>query len=162
MKLAEALTRKKYYQNKINEIQTRLKNNAIIPNNDIPEENPVDLLSELGEYCGKIQDLSVRIAITNSTNTDSDGRSITQLLASMKNLQTQISIIKKFLNDANELTVKYINSEVKINSSLNIRTMQLQVKELEEELLNLTIKVGQLDSITDLVSSPAENKEERN
>lgn len=162
MKLAEALTRKKYYQNKINEIQTRLKNNAIIPNNDIPEENPVDLLSELGEYCGKIQDLSVRIAITNSTNTDGDGRSITQLLASMKNLQTQISVIKKFLNDANELKIKYINSEVKINSSLNIRTMQLQVKELEEELLNLTIKVGQLDSITDLVSSPAENKEERN
>lgn len=161
MKLAEALIRKKYYESKINEIQTRFKNNAVISNNDIPEENPIDLLCELGEYCSKVQDLSVRIAITNSVNTDSDGRSLTQLLAAMENLKTQIDIIKNFLNKANELTTAYVNSEVKVNSSLNIRTMQLQVKELEEELLEIKIKINRLNSKTDLVSPPAENKEER-
>ena len=65
MKLAEALCVRADLQNRIAQLEQRLKSVAKIQEGDVPEESPEDLFAELHQAASQLEDLIYRINCTN-------------------------------------------------------------------------------------------------
>lgn len=65
MKLAEALQERADLNSKINELRSRLSNNATVQEGEAPAENPAELLSQLDECAARLEELMARINATN-------------------------------------------------------------------------------------------------
>ena len=87
MKLAEALQIRADLQNRIEQIGTRLVNNATTQEGSEPAESPAELLNELNASLEKHQELVTRINITNSRECNDKGETLTQLIARRDMLQ---------------------------------------------------------------------------
>ena len=80
MKLAEALQERADLNRRIQQLQQRLGNNAIVQENEKPIEDPKALLEELDRCIASLEDIITRINLTNC-RTQVDGESLTALLA---------------------------------------------------------------------------------
>ncbi len=73
MKLAAALMRRAELQTQINELQTRLNNNARVQEGEKPAEAPTDLLASLDAAIAELDTLVTQINLTNA-QTVSEGK----------------------------------------------------------------------------------------
>ena len=80
MKLAEALNRRADLAKRIAQLGARLDTNAKVTEGDSPAEDPMELLEELSQLTGQLEDLIAKINCSNSMITH-EGKTLTQLLA---------------------------------------------------------------------------------
>ena len=80
MKLAEALQERADLNRRIQQLQQRLSNNAVVQEGESPAEDPQELLAELDGCVQNLEALITRINLTNC-RTLVDGDSLTALLA---------------------------------------------------------------------------------
>ena len=91
MKLAEALQIRADLQRRLAQMPIRLRNSATMQEGSAPVENPADLLKETDAILDQLEHLMNNINLTNSISTDSNGHSLTALIAKRDTLRKKLT-----------------------------------------------------------------------
>ena len=114
MKLAEALQERADLNRRIQQLQQRLENNAMVQEGEQPAEDPAELLAELDGCAASLETLITRINLTNC-QTQVGGESLTALLARRDVLKLKLGACRSLSYSASQLGHRGLRSE--INSS---------------------------------------------
>ena len=149
MKLAEALQERADLNSKINELRSRLSNNATVQEGEAPAENPAELLSQLDECAARLEELMARINATNCATVTERG-TLTELIARRDCLTLRLSAYRNLVNEASCLAPRASRTEIKIVSAVDVKKLQKQADELAKELRLVDTLIQQSNWLTEL------------
>ena len=112
MKLAEALQERADLNTKINELRCRLGNNATVQEGEAPAEDPAELIFQLDECVARLE----------------------KLIAHRDCLNLKLSAYRSVINDASCLAQRATRTEIKIQSAVDVKSLQKQADCLAKEL----------------------------
>ncbi|MDE6520059.1 MAG: DIP1984 family protein [Ruminococcus sp.] len=150
MKLATALSNRADLQGRLNALETRLVANAKVQEGEKPDENPMELIAEKDRIIAELENLISKINLTNS-KTESDGMTITEMLAKRDCLKTDIKIMRNFLSSSSAKMNRYSRTEIIIRSTVNVAELQKKVDALCKELREIDEKIQELNWTTELI-----------
>ncbi|MDE7097878.1 MAG: DIP1984 family protein [Ruminococcus sp.] len=150
MKLATALSNRADLQGRLNELETRLIANAKVQEGEKPDENPMELIAEKDRIIAELENLISKINLTNS-KTESDGMTITEMLAKRDCLKIDIKIMRNFLSSSSAKMNRYSHTEIIIRSTVNVAELQKKVDALCKELREIDEKIQELNWTTELI-----------
>ena len=151
MKLANALAQRSELQTRINQLRVRLNNNALVQDGETPAEDPKDLLKELDRDYETLEALIGRINRTNNETKLDSGETLTELLARRDCLTGKMQIMRQFLDAASARVQRHSVGEIKIVSTVNVRTLQKQVDKLSAELRAVDETIQEKNWTTELL-----------
>lgn len=149
IKLAEALQERADLNSKINELRSRLSNNATVQEGEAPAENPAELLSQLDECAARLEELMARINATNCATVTERG-TLTELIARRDCLTLRLSAYRNLVNEASCLAPRASRTEIKIVSAVDVKKLQKQADELAKELRLVDNLIQQSNWLTEL------------
>lgn len=152
MKLAEALILRADIQKRIEQLKSRLADNAKVQEGEKPSEEPKALLAELDALTDELERLIVRINLTNCT-AKADGNSLTELIAKRDVLTLKAGALRAFAQTAAQKVEIYSRSEIKILSTVDVAALQKQVDELARQIRQLDTTLQGANWQTDLIES---------
>ncbi len=150
MKLASALSERSDIQRRLSELSERLANNAKVQEGDTPAEDPQALLAEMDALIDRLETLIYRINMTNS-KVESDGESMTLLLARRDCLKKRIAMLRGFLDCASSKVERYSRTEIAVRSTVDVAELQKQADRASRELRGLDEKIQELNWTTELM-----------
>ena len=150
MKLAEALQERADLRTKIDELRSRLTNNALVQEGDDPAEDPQELLSALDAAVARSEELTARVNRTNCLTRAGEG-SITELIARKDALSLQLSVYRNLINEASQSARRARGTEIKIVSAVNVRALQKKADHLAQELRRTDNRIQELNWTTELL-----------
>ena len=100
MKLAEALSIRKDLQKRIQQLGQRIQNNVKVQEGDEPSEHPTELMKELDSCLVQLESLIWRINATNMSTRNSDGRTLTEMMAQKDVLTMRINTLRSAFETA--------------------------------------------------------------
>lgn len=150
MKLAEALQERADLNRRIQQLQQRLNNNAIVQEGEEPAENPAELLAELDGCSANLERLITRINLTNC-RTLVNGESLTALLARRDALKLKLSIYRDLACNASQLARRATRTEIKVLSAVNVKDVQTQADGLAKNLRLLDNAIQAANWTTELI-----------
>lgn len=150
MKLAEALSLRAEMKTKINNIQSRLNNNAKVQDGEKPAESPYKLIMELDSVSDEMKRMIKNINYTNCMTTE-NGVSLADMIAERDVLQKKISILRNFLSNASSLVNRYSNTEIKICSTVDVVKLQKKVDDMSKQLRELDMNIQRINWTVDLI-----------
>lgn len=139
MKLAEALQLRADLQKRMEQLASRLYDNATVQEGEAPAEDPAALLAEYEDCAGQLEDLMARINRTNcETRTEkgplTESVTLTTLLARRDCLKKRVEVYRNFLTSASSLTRRATRSEIKICSTISVPEYRRKADALAREL----------------------------
>ena len=149
MKLAEALHERADIQKRLSQLRGRLLNNAKVQEGEKPVENPAELLQEMDGMILRLEELILRINMTNSATMDS-GETLTALLAKRECLQKKVGLMRDFLDRASELVERSAYTEIKVHSTVSVPEKRKELDALSKDLRTLDSRIQQLNWLTEL------------
>lgn len=149
MKLAEALAVRKDTQKRIEQLKSRILNNVRVQEGDEPSENPEELMKDLAAGLGELQKLIFQINQTNM-HTMVDGRTLTEMMAEKEVLAMRITALRDIFAKASESQDRYSRSEIKMLTTIDIKSLGKQVDRLSKQLRELDIRIQALNFATEL------------
>ena len=150
MKLAEALQERADLNRRIQQLQQRLGNNAVVQEGEAPAEDPAELLRELDGCAENLERLIARINLTNC-RAEVDGESLTVLLARRDALKLRLGAYRDLAHSASQLGRRGMRSEIKLLSAVNLRELQKQVDQMAKELRLLDNSIQAANWATELI-----------
>lgn len=150
MKIAEALIERADIQKRIQQLSTRLSNNALVQEGEEPSEQPAQLLAELDGLMKRLCHLIASINLTNSV-TVADGVTVTEMIAVRDCLSQKINIIRSFLFEASQLGMRARGSEIIVKSTVNVSALQKNLDELSKEFREIDTKIQSVNWTTELI-----------
>ncbi len=150
MKLAEALILRADYQKRIAQLQQRLVRSAKVQEGEQPSENPQELLNELETVATELARLIQRINRTNSTTTFRDGR-LSDALAERDVLRLKRTAYDSLINAAALRQDRYMRSEIRLISTVDVAELQRQVDRLSRDDRELDAQIQATNWATDLI-----------
>lgn len=150
MKLAEALNLRADVAKRINQLNGRLQNNALVQEGEEPAENPAALLRELDELVLQQEELIARINLTNSRTVCGE-KTLTELIAHKDTVRVKIDVMRAFLNEASRKVARGMRSEIRILSTVNVSELRKQVDALEKDFRETDVKIQTLNWNTELI-----------
>ena len=150
MKLAEALVLRAEMKTKINNIHSRLNDNAKVQEGETPAENPYTLIEELNSVSDEMAELIKNINYTNCMTVE-NGVSLTDMIAEKDVLQKKVSVMKSFLSNASSLVIRYSNTEIKILSTVDVVKLQKKVDTMSKQLRELDMNIQRINWTVDLI-----------
>ncbi|MDE5584261.1 MAG: DIP1984 family protein [Ruminococcus sp.] len=150
MKLAEALALRAEMKNKINNIHSRLLQNAKVQEGEKPAENPYTLIEELNSVSDEMARLIRNINYTNCMTVE-DGVSLSDIIAEKEVLQKKISVLRNFLLNAGTLVDRYSKKEIKIYSTVDVVELQKKVDAMSKHLRELDMNIQRINWTVDLI-----------
>ena len=150
MKLAEALQERADLNRRIQQLQQRLGNNAVVQEGEAPAEDPAALLRELDGCAENLERLIARINLTNC-RAEVDGESLTALLARRDALKLRLGAYRDLAHSASQLGRRGMRSEIKLLSAVNVRELQKQVDQMAKELRVLDNSIQAANWATELI-----------
>ena len=149
MKLAEALQERADHNRRIEQLRSRLLNNALKQEGEEPAENPDELLKQLNECIDAQQKLIAAINLANA-KTEVDGKTLTEMIAERDMLNIRINAYRDLINEASMTYQRARNSEIRILSAVNVKELQKKADALSHELRILDNKIQQTNWLTEL------------
>lgn len=149
MKLAEALQERADIQKRLAQLRGRLLNNAKVQEGEQPVENPAELLQEMDGMILRLEELILRINMTNARIV-SDGETLTSLLVKRECLQKKVGLMRDFLDRASELVERSAYTEIKVHSTVSVPEKRKELDVLSKELRDLDSRIQQLNWLTEL------------
>ena len=144
MKLANALAQRSELQTRINQLRVRLNNNSLVQEGETPAEDPKELLKELDKDYKTLESLIASINRTNNETKLDSGETLTELLARRDCLTGKLEIMRQFLDHASA-------SEIKIVSTVDVRSLQKQVDKLSAQLRQVDETIQEKNWTTELL-----------
>ena len=149
MKLAEALQLRADLQKRMEQLASRLYDNATVQEGEAPAEDPAALLAEYEDCAGQLEDLMARINRTNC-ETQTEKGTLTDLLARRDCLKKRVEVYRNFLTSASSLTRRATRSEIKICSTVSVPEYRKQADALSRELRELDAAIQSANWTTEL------------
>ena len=149
MKLAEALQERADLNRRIQQLQQRLGDNAIVQEGAQPAEDPKELLVELDRAVCELEDLISRINLTNC-RTLVGGKSLTELLARRDMLTVKLGAYRNLVQSASQVSRRATRTEIKLLSTVNVKDLQKQVDQMAKELRLLDNSIQETNWNTEL------------
>lgn len=150
MKLAEALQERADLNVKIEQLRSRLENNALVQEGEQPAENPDELLTELNACIDRLTWLIERINLTNC-QTVVEGKTLTEMIAKKDTLVMKLSVYRKLVDTASKTVSRARYSEIRILPTVRAAELQKQVDGMAKELRLLDNSLQQANWTTDLI-----------
>lgn len=133
MKLAEALQERADLNRRIQQLQQRLGNNAIVQEKEKPIEDPKNLLAELDHCVAELENIIARINLTNC-RTQVEGRTLTEHLARRDALKLKLGAYRDLAYRASQVGQRVSGREIKLFSAVDVPQLQRDVDALSREL----------------------------
>lgn len=149
MKLAEALQERADHNRRIEQLRSRLLNNALKQEGEEPAEDPDELLKQLNECIDAQQKLIAAINLANA-KTEVNGKTLTEMIAERDMLTIRINAYRDLINEASMTYQRARNSEIRILSAVNVKELQKKADALSHELRILDNKIQQTNWLTEL------------
>ena len=149
MKLAEALSVRKDLQNKIDQLEDRLKSIVKIQEGDEPDEAAEDLLSELQNAAVQLEDVIYRVNRTN-LHAVMDGVPITKLIARKDVLTKEIGILRNVVKVAWAEERRYSGNEIKYVRTIDTAELRKKVDRLSAELRRVDLRIQEANWMFEL------------
>lgn len=149
MKLAEALSVRKDLQNKIDQLEDRLKSIVKIQEGDEPDEAAEDLLSELQNAAVQLEDVIYRVNRTN-LHAVIDGVPITKLIARKDVLTREVGILRNVLKVASAQESRYSRNEIKYVRTIDTAELRKKVDRLSAELRRVDLRIQEANWMFEL------------
>ena len=150
MKLAEALQERADLNRRIQQLQQRLGNNAIVQEKEKPIEDPKNLLAELDRCVAELEDIIARINLTNC-RTQVEGKTLTQHLARRDALKLKLGAYRDLAYRASQVGQRVSGREIKLFSAVDVPQLQREVDALAKELRLLDNMIQAANWSTELV-----------
>ncbi|WP_106769375.1 DIP1984 family protein [Paenibacillus faecalis] len=151
MKLAEALVLRADCQRRIAQLKVRLERVAKVQEGEQPAENPEDLLVELDRTMEELTGWIKKINKTNSQTILADGKSLADVLVERDNIMQKRKILNELLESASIRQDRYMRSEVKFVTIIEVKALQKQVDELAKNYRELDFRIQEKNWTTDLI-----------
>ena len=150
MKLAEALQERADLNRRIQQLQQRLGNNAIVQEKEKPVEDPKNLLAELDRCVAELEDIIARINLTNC-RTQVEGKTLTQHLARRDALKLKLGAYRDLAYRASQVGQRVSGREIKLFSAVDVPQLQREVDGLSKELRLLDNSIQSANWTTELL-----------
>lgn len=150
MKLAEALQERADLNRRIQQLQQRLGNNAIVQEKEKPIEDPKDLLAELDRCVAELEDIIARINLTNC-RTQVEGKTLTGHLARRDALKLKLGAYRDLAYRASQVGQRVSGREIKLFSAVDVPRLQREVDALARELRLLDNTIQAANWATELM-----------
>ena len=150
MKLAEALQERADLDRRVQQLQQRLENNAMVQEGESPAEDPAELLAELDGCIGALEQIVARINLTNC-RTVVEGKSLTALLARRDALKLKLSAYRDLAYNASQLARRATHTEIKVLSAVSVKDVQAQADTLAKDLRQLDNSIQAANWAADLI-----------
>lgn len=150
MKLAEALQERADLNTNIEQLKERLRNNAIVQENESPAEDPSKLLKELDTSIDRLEELIKRINITNCTVKSGD-KTLTELIAQRDAIKIRIIAYRDLVRAASDTGRRARATEIKLLSSVNVQSLQKKVDDLSKKYRLIDNEIQSVNWITELL-----------
>ena len=151
MKLAEALIERADAQKRIEQLKARILRNARIQEGEQPAENPTALLEESERLAATLADLIKRINRTNSQTIVSDVKTLSDALAERDVLLVRRAPYNDLAQAASVGQDRYLRSEVKFKSTVNVAEVQGRADELARQHRELDARIQETNWNTELL-----------
>ncbi len=152
MKLAEALQERADLNIRIQQLKSRLENNAFVQEGEHPAEDPNDLLNELNESVKRLEWL---ICCINQTNCgiSVNGQTLTAMIAKKDALVLKMSVYRQLISTASSTASRARHCEIKILPTVSVRELQKETDEMAKQLRNLNNLLQQTNWTTELIEN---------
>ena len=150
MKLAEALQERADLNRRIQQLQQRLGNNAIVQEKEKPIEDPKLLLAELDRCVAALEELITRINLTNC-RTQVEGKTLTEQLARRDALKLKLGAYRDLAYRASQVGQRASGREIKMFSAVDVPQLQREVDGLSRELRLLDNSIQSANWATELI-----------
>ena len=149
MKLAEALSERADINRRIAQLSSRLAANAKVQEGESPAEEPKELLAELNALSERLKRIITAVNLKNAEALD-NGTTLTELIAQRDCLRMKINIIRNFLDEASSTVSRGMRSEIKIKSTVDVRSSQTELDKLSKQLRELEMRLQRADWTVDV------------
>lgn len=149
MKLAVALQERSDLQQKVSELDLRLRLNATYQEDEKPAEDISALLKELEEALDRLEVLIARIHKTNLL-TEVEGKSLTELLARREVLTLKRRSLVQLSDEASSLTPRHGRSEIKVYPSVDVSALRKNIDKVSKELREIEMLIQEANWTTEL------------
>ena len=151
MKLAEALILRADCQKRFEQLKARAGSSAMVQEGDQPAENPAELIAELEAVARELGLLIKRINRTNSVTLFEGERTVSDVLAERDVLAMRRKLYAGLAEAATVLQNRYMRTEVKYVSTLNVAENQKRADALAREYRELDARIQALNWDTELM-----------
>ena len=149
MLLAEALARRAEAQDRLNKLQDRLVQGAMIQEGDTPVEDPAAMLEEAAALLQEIETLVRRINHTNA-HTDFEGATLTDAIARRDALLRSRRLYAAVADAATMTGARYSRSEVRFVPAVDVKALREMADSASKAYRELDTKIQQLNWTTQL------------
>lgn len=151
MKLAEALSIRKDLQKRIQQIGARIQSNVKVQEDDEPMEKPEELMKELEACLVQLEDLIWRINATNMQTRNTDGVTLTQLMARKDIMTMRVGQLRSIFETASAGQDRYSRSEIKTVTVIDVKALGKQIDDCSARLRQIDMEIQTLNFQTDLI-----------
>jgi len=151
MKLAEALILRADVQKRIEQVKQRLLRVVKVQEGENPAEDPQVLMSQLEQLYVQLTDLVRRINRTNVETAFDSEMTMADALAVRDHLGGRQAVYREVAQTATVVYERYMRSEVRYETTVDVAMIQRQADELAVERRELDTRIQELNWTTDLV-----------
>lgn len=151
MKLAEALSIRKDLQKRIQQIGARIQSNVKVQEGDEPMEKPEELMKELEACLVQLEDLIWRINATNMQTRNTDGVTLTQLMARKDIMTMRVGQLRSIFETASAGQDRYSRSEIKTVTVIDVKALGKQIDDCSARLRQIDMEIQTLNFQTELI-----------
>lgn len=137
MRISEALMERAEVQKRINSLQERLTNVALVQEGDAPVESPEALLDELERAYEEFERIVALINHANLTAVDENGASLTALLAKRDALKKRVIYLETLATTATPKRERYNTERFKFVPSISVPQIRKKLDSAAQELREL-------------------------
>lgn len=151
MKLAEALLIRSEYRAKVDQLESRIYNNAKVQEDMKPDEDPNQLLKELLTLHDNMATLIQQINVTNQTTMINDDLSVTDAIVLRESCRRKMEALHRVYDSASQRDFRLTRTEIKMNVVINLSDIQKKIDELSKEIRILDTTIQEKNWLTDLI-----------
>jgi hypothetical protein len=150
MKLAEALLERKSAKLKIENLQERLDENALVQEGDVPAETPETLLAELREAVRRFEAMIRQINAANNVAKLPNGVSLSEAIVRRDMLKLERQALERMAAAVSLRQHRYGRNEVKFVATVNQANLRQEIDRLSKEWRELDAQIQAANWLTDL------------
>ncbi|NLL74363.1 MAG: DIP1984 family protein [Erysipelothrix sp.] len=151
MKLAEALLLRSEHRAKVDQLESRICNNAKVQEDMKPDEDPNQLLKELLTLHDNMATLIQQINVTNQTTMINDDLSVTDAIVLRESCRRKMEALHRVYDSASQRDFRLTRTEIKMNVVINLSDIQKKIDELSKEIRILDTTIQEKNWLTDLI-----------
>jgi DNA repair exonuclease SbcCD ATPase subunit len=150
MKLAEALLERKGAKTKIDNLQERLEENALVQAGDTPAEAPESLVAELRDALARLESLIRQINAANNTARLPSGVSVSEAIVRRDMLKLERQALERMVAAMSTRHLRFGRNEVKFVATIGQAKVRQEIDRLSKEWRELDAQIQAVNWLTEV------------